>query len=66
LPEYRNRGIQRAPLAERIKVAAAADCTVLATETGEAIAEEPNPSLNNIRRCGFTQVCSRLNFAAKP
>jgi hypothetical protein len=38
---------------------------VLSTETGESIAGEPNPSLRNIRRAGFVQVCSRLNYAAK-
>jgi GNAT superfamily N-acetyltransferase len=65
LPEYRRRGAQTALLAARIAAAAAADCTVLATETGESIAGEPNPSLANIRRAGFTQACSRLNYAAK-
>ncbi len=66
LPEYRRRGAQTALLAARIAAAAAAGCTVLATETGESIAGEPNPSLANIRRAGFEQVCSRWNFAAKP
>jgi GNAT superfamily N-acetyltransferase len=65
LPEYRRRGAQTALLAARIAAAAAAGCTVLATETGESIAGEPNPSLANIRRAGFTQTCSRLNYAAK-
>jgi GNAT superfamily N-acetyltransferase len=65
LPEHRRRGAQTALLAARIAAAVAAGCTVLATETGESIAGEPNPSLANIRRAGFTQVCSRLNFAAK-
>ena len=65
LPEFRNRGAQTALLARRIEAAAAAGCTTLATETGEAIDDEPNPSLNNIRRCGFIQVCSRLNYALR-
>jgi hypothetical protein len=52
-------------LAARINAAAAEGCTVLATETGESVAGEANPSLNNIRRAGFVQVCSRLNYAAK-
>jgi GNAT superfamily N-acetyltransferase len=64
LAEYRNRGAQGALLAARIALAAGAGCTVLATETGESIAGEANPSLNNIRRAGFVQVCSRLNYAA--
>jgi GNAT superfamily N-acetyltransferase len=63
LADYRNRGAQSALLAARIGLAAAAGCTVLATETGESIAGEVNPSLNNIRRAGFVQVCSRLNYA---
>jgi len=65
LGEHRNRGAQSALLAARIALAARAGCTILATETGESIAGEVNPSLNNIRRAGFEQVCSRLNFAAK-
>jgi GNAT superfamily N-acetyltransferase len=65
LPEFRKRGAQTALLAARIEAAAAQGCTILATETGDAIATEPNPSLNNIRRCGFTQVCSRLNYAPR-
>ncbi len=64
LAEHRKRGAQGALLAERIRVAAAAGCATLATETGETIAGEPSPSLENIRRAGFAQVCSRLNYAA--
>ena len=63
--EQRNRGAQSALLAARIALAADLGCTLLATETGESIAGEVNPSLNNIRRAGFVQVCSRLNYAAK-
>ena len=63
LSEYRNRGAQSALLAARIALAADAGCTVLATETGESISGEVNPSLNNIRRAGFVQVCSRQNYA---
>jgi len=64
-PEFRNRGAQNALLAARINAAAAAGCTVLATETGESVGGEVNPSLNNIRRAGFVQVSSRLNYAPK-
>ena len=64
LAEHRNRGAQSALLAARIALAVEAGCTMLATETGESIAGEVNPSLNNIRRAGFVQVCSRLNYAA--
>jgi hypothetical protein len=61
LPEWRNLGAQSALIAARVMVAR--DCRVVATETGEPIGEEPNPSLHNIQRAGFVQVCSRLNFA---
>jgi GNAT superfamily N-acetyltransferase len=64
LAEYRNRGAQTALLAARIDLAARVGCTLLATETGESVAGERNPSLDNIRKAGFAQVCSRLNFAA--
>jgi GNAT superfamily N-acetyltransferase len=64
LAEHRGQGAQRALLAARIDAAARAGCRVVATETGEAVDAEPNPSLANIRRVGFTQVCSRLNYAA--
>ncbi|HVS25645.1 MAG TPA: GNAT family N-acetyltransferase [Gammaproteobacteria bacterium] len=63
--EQRNRGAQTALLAARIALAADLGCTVLATETGESIAGEVNPSLNNIRRAGFVQVCSRANYAPR-
>jgi len=64
LAEFRGRGAQSALLAARIRAAAERGCTVVATETGEPAAGEPNPSLENIRRAGFVQVCSRLNYAS--
>jgi GNAT superfamily N-acetyltransferase len=64
LAQYRSHGAQTALLAARIALAARAGCTLLATETGESVAGERNPSLGNIRKAGFVQVCSRLNFAA--
>jgi GNAT superfamily N-acetyltransferase len=65
LPDFRKLGAQTALLAARIAAAKTAGCTVVATETGESVSGEPNPSFDNIRRAGFTQVCSRLNFASK-
>jgi GNAT superfamily N-acetyltransferase len=64
LPEARGRGAQSALLAARIRLAAELGCEHVATETGEPVGGEKNPSLDNIRRSGFTQVCSRLNLAA--
>jgi hypothetical protein len=63
LAGHRRRGGQRALLAARCAAAIAHGAHLLATETGEPIADEPNPSLRNIARAGFTGVASRLNFA---
>ncbi len=62
--EFRKQGAQSALLSARIKAAAARGCSVVATETGDPVGEEPNPSLANIQRCGFHKVASRLNYAA--
>jgi GNAT superfamily N-acetyltransferase len=62
LPEHRGRGAQSALLAARIAGARESGCTAIVTETGEPIAGEPNPSLANILRAGFTKVASRANF----
>lgn len=64
LTSHRRRGGQGALMARRIADAIADGALHIVTETGEAMAGEPNPSLGNMRRCGFVQVASRLNFAA--
>jgi GNAT superfamily N-acetyltransferase len=64
LPSHRRRGGHAALMARRIADAIAAGATAIATETGEPVADEPNPSLENMRRCGFACVASRLNFVA--
>jgi hypothetical protein len=65
LASHRRRGGQGALMALRIADAAAAGATAIVTETGEqVVASEPNPSLVNMRRCGFMTVVSRLNFAS--
>jgi len=63
LREFRGRGAQRALMALRIREAGAAGCSEVHTETGEPVANEFNPSLANMQRCGFSRVCSRLNYA---
>jgi hypothetical protein len=63
-PEFRGRHAQRALMALRIREAVDAGCARIATETGEPLANEPNPSLANMAFCGFRKVCSRLNYAA--
>ena len=65
LPEVRGRNAHRALMALRVREASAAGCTEIVTETGEVLGDEPNPSLANMRFCGFRQVCSRLNFEFK-
>lgn len=62
LPEFRARGGQSAVLAHRVQLALSHGVRTIVTETGEPVGDEPNPSLANIRRCGFRQVCSRLNY----
>lgn len=61
---HRRRGGQGALMALRIADAIAAGARIQATETGEPISDEPNPSLAKMFRCGFAQVASRLNFVA--
>jgi len=63
LKEFRGRGAHVELMALRIREAAAAGCTRVFTETGEPVGDEPNPSLANMQRCGFSRICSRLNYA---
>jgi GNAT superfamily N-acetyltransferase len=62
LPAFRGRGGQRAMMAERIRIALEHGIRNIATETGEPVGDESNPSLLNMHRSGFRQVCSRLNY----
>jgi len=64
LAGQRQRGGQRAAMARRIAEADAAGCRWVVTETGEPMGDESNPSLANMRHCGFRKVASRLNFVA--
>lgn len=66
LPTHRRRGGQLAAMAARIAAAADAGARWVATETGEPVADEPNPSLANMKRAGFVQVASRLNLEPPP
>jgi len=66
LPSHRRRGGQGALMARRIADAGAAGLAWVVTETGEAIGDEPNPSLANMVRSGFRRVASRLNFECAP
>jgi GNAT superfamily N-acetyltransferase len=64
LATHRRRGGQGKLMSYRIDDAIGAGCRFIATETGEAMSDEINPSLLNMQRCGFNKVASRLNFAA--
>ncbi|HVL58100.1 MAG TPA: GNAT family N-acetyltransferase [Burkholderiaceae bacterium] len=61
---HRGRGAQRALIVARVRAALEAGCDSIVSETGDPIADEPNPSLHNLQRCGFERVVSRLNYAA--
>jgi len=63
-PQARRLHAHRALMALRIQLAIDAGCTSLFTETGEAMGNEPNPSLRNMQACGFERGYSRLNYAA--
>jgi len=58
LPFHRRRGAQGAVMARRIADAIAVGCTSIATETG-ILPDRPNPSLDNMLRCGFTVAYER-------
>lgn len=62
-PAFRRRGAQGALLAPRITTALAMGCTVLATETGEAVPGDPQHSYTNILRAGFREANLRANYA---
>jgi hypothetical protein len=63
VPSRRGGGGQLALMAARIAHALRAGCTSVHTETGEPIADEPNPSFLNMQRCGFERIASRRNFS---
>lgn len=61
LPTHRRRGAQGLLMGARIAYAAAHGASTVATETGEPIAGEHNPSLANMLRAGFRKAYSRAN-----
>jgi ribosomal protein S18 acetylase RimI-like enzyme len=62
-PAYRRRGAQRALLAKRMRVAFALGCRWVFSDTGEAVAGQPSPSLDNMRRLGLEPIARRENYA---
>jgi hypothetical protein len=61
---HRRLGAHRALMTARMQAALGEGCDAVVTETGEPIADEPNPSLRNMQRCGFARVASRGNYAS--
>lgn len=64
-PEYRGRRAQPSLIAARIELSRSLGCKTLVTETGEAVADQPNPSYNNLVRAGFRPHSLRPNFTLK-
>lgn len=62
LATHRGRGGQGALMERRIVDALASGATLIATETGEPVGDEKNPSLANMFRMGFRTAASRLNY----
>jgi GNAT superfamily N-acetyltransferase len=62
LPEHRRKGAQGALLSARIRAAAAAGVTQLATETGERLPDRPSNSYRNLLRTGFQEQYVRPNY----
>ena len=66
LPEARGRGAQSALMARRLEDANALGVRWIVTETGTETEEDPNPSLHNMRRLGFTELYERRNWLWRP
>jgi GNAT superfamily N-acetyltransferase len=66
LPDHRGHGVHRAMLARRIVDAADLGCRALQTETNLPRADEPTPSLDNMKRNGFRLVYARRNYVYTP
>ena len=60
---FRRRGSQGAIMAARIGRAAELGCENLFTETGEAVAGDPQHSYGNIQKSGFAELKLRANYA---
>jgi GNAT superfamily N-acetyltransferase len=61
-PCFRTRGIQRALLAHRLRLADALGLVRVHTCTGEAVPGDPQHFYANILRCGFAETTMRPNW----
>lgn len=66
LSAARGRGLQSALMARRVDDANTLGAAWIATETGTETPENPNPSLHNMRRLGFTELYERRNWIWSP
>lgn len=66
LPEARGRGAQSELMRLRVEEARRRGCRWVGTETGSETSEDPNPSLHNMRRLGFTELYERQNWIWRP
>lgn len=62
-PECRGRGYQTARLFRLIEDAAAMGCRLIHNETAAGTPEEPNMSLHNILKMGFTRIYDKEFYA---
>ena len=62
LPSDRGRGGQGLMMAARTRKAAELGLSWLSTETGSETPDNPNPSLHNMLRYGFTEIYERYNW----
>lgn len=60
---FRDRGLQSALLAHRIRVAADRGCREIYCTTGEEVPGDPQHSYHNILRAGFRELYLRDNYA---
>ncbi|HUQ77430.1 MAG TPA: hypothetical protein VM427_00990 [Patescibacteria group bacterium] len=66
LESHRGRGGQSAIFQRRMLDARALGCRLAITETGPDTPEQPNPSLHNMIRLGFSLGYERPNFVRRP
>lgn len=66
MPEARGRGAQSALMRARVEEARRRGCRWIGTETGAEGPGNPNPSLHNMRRLGFTELYERQNWVWRP
>ncbi|MDQ0323933.1 GNAT superfamily N-acetyltransferase [Pararhizobium capsulatum DSM 1112] len=62
LPEFRNRGVQKALIKSRVEHGLGNGVSTFAVETLEPVVGEPNISFDNLRKVGFRQAFHRKNF----